>query len=132
MKIAILRLILALLAAIIISSCNKESMPVKPLARTIKYNLYTEKDFSTDNHNISFSLLIRDGSKILLDSVVATMKVKDVPNLANKLVFEKTILYNNTDLTVGFRYTIEDVGYSWHLDTFKAGETNKVFNFSFQ
>jgi hypothetical protein len=132
MKIAILRLILALIAAIIISSCNKENVPVKPLARTVKFNLYTEKDFSTDTHNISFSLLIRDGSKILLDSVVASMKVKDVPKLANKLVFEKTIFYNNTDLVVGFKYNIEDVGYSWHLDLFKAGQLNKELNFSFQ
>jgi hypothetical protein len=60
------------------------------------------------------------------------MKVKDVPGLANKLVFEKTIFYNNTDLTVGFKYTIEDVGYSWHLDLFKAGQLNKELNFSFQ
>jgi hypothetical protein len=132
MKIAILRLILAVIAAIIISSCNKESLPVQPLARTVKFNLYTEKDFSTDIHNITFSLQIKDGSKILLDSAVVTMKVKDIPRLANKVVFEKTVLYNNTDLVVGFKYAIEDVGYSWHLDTFKAGEVNKELNFSFQ
>jgi hypothetical protein len=133
MKAFSIQLFFFFATALVVSSCTKgENVPVKPLVRTIKFNLYTEQDFSAENGNITFSLLIRDGAKILLDSVVATMKVKDVPKLANKLTYEKSILYSNKELAVGFKYAIENVGYSWYIDVFKAGETSKELNFSFK
>lgn len=132
MKILLLRLILAATAAILVSSCTKETVPVKIVTRTINFNLYTEKDFSNENGNITFAILIRNGSKTLLDSTVAAMKIKDVPKLANKLTFAKTLTTTNAELRVGFKYTIENVGYSWHYDTFAANELHKEMNFSFK
>ncbi|MES2806995.1 MAG: hypothetical protein V4619_00110 [Bacteroidota bacterium] len=133
MKILFLRLILAVTAAIMISSCQKETQPVKLVNRTINFNLYTEKDFSAENGNIVFNLMIRDGATTLLDSAIATMKIKDIPNKANKLVFAKKLtIGSNVDLRVGFKYTIENVGYSWYFDNFEAGSLHKEVIFSFK
>jgi hypothetical protein len=133
MKTIVLRLILAITAAIMISSCQKETQPVKLVSRTINFNLYTEKDFSNQNGNISFNIVVRDGSVKLLDSTVANMKIKDIPTLANKLVYPKKLTANiNADLRVGFTYSIENVGYSWYFVDFAANDLHKEVNFSFK
>ncbi|MES2375991.1 MAG: hypothetical protein V4553_05415 [Bacteroidota bacterium] len=123
-------------AFLLITSCTKKveviPTPTPPSARTIKFNLYTEQDFSTDNHNITFSVFIRNGTKTLLDSPITTMKVKDIPKLANKLMFEKKIVNDDSELTAGFTYYIENVGYSWYLDTLSAGGKTKLINYSFR
>jgi hypothetical protein len=119
---------------LLLTSCLKkvEVVPTLPLTRTVKFNLYTDQDFSTDNHNITFSVFVRNSTKTLLDSAITTMKVKDIPKLANKLTFEKTIVNDNSELTVGFKYYIENVGYSWYLDTLAAGGRTKLLNYSFK
>jgi hypothetical protein len=120
---------------LLITSCTKQVdvKPTIPLTRTIKFNLYTEQDFSTDNHNITFSLFIRNHTKNLLDSAVVTMKVKDIPKFANKLMFEKKIVVDDdSELLAGFTYYIENVGYSWHLDTLAAGQQFKQIDYSFR
>jgi hypothetical protein len=131
MKVYPALLILAF-ATLFITSCTKGDTPTIP-ERTIKFILYTEEDFSTDNHNITFSLFIRTHSKTLFDSSLSTIKVKDIPNFANRLIFEKTVPDDDgSELAVGVDYTIENVGSSWYLDTCKAGQTFKEVNYSFK
>jgi hypothetical protein len=60
------------------------------------------------------------------------MKVKDIPKIGNKLVFEKKILNDDSELLAGFTYYIENVGMSWHLDTLAAGQKSKVIDYPFR
>jgi hypothetical protein len=115
-------------------SCSKDPVPPVPKpARTLRFILYTDKDFSTNNNNISFSLFIRTHSTTLFDSALATMKIKDIPRLANKIVIEKQVPNDNgSDLAAGFNYTIENVGQSWYTDTIAAGVASKEIVFAFQ
>jgi hypothetical protein len=126
--------IFALLLFLVVTSCTKTtSLPAANPTRKIKYELYTNIDFSGNNDVIKFSLLIRSHTKILLDSQLAPMKIMEIPNAANKIIIEKTVPDNDTSaLSVGFLYAIEGVGNSWHLDTCKAGEIFKVVEFAFQ
>ncbi len=121
-------------ALFLLAFCTKkvEVVPVSALTRTVKFNLYTDQDFSTDNHNITFSLFVRNHAKTLLDSAVVTMKVKDIPKIGNKLVFEKKIVNDDSELIAGFTYYIENVGYSWHLDTVAKGQNFKLIDYSFR
>ena len=102
--------------------------------RKVQFLLYTDKDFSTDNDMITFTLSIQNlTNQTLWDSALAPMKIKDIPNLEHKLVAEKIVPANNPSLLkVGFLYSIENVGNSWHLDSLKAGETFKIVDFNFQ
>lgn len=102
--------------------------------RKIRFSLSTDKDFSDNNGNITFTLSIRKTTnQILWDSVLPPMKIKDIPNPGNKLVVEKWVPGNDGSLlNVGFYYAIENVGYSWFLDTSKAGETFKMIDFNFR
>src|SRR3954447_24142582 len=114
MTVALLSLVLSF------SSCNKDGD--KPnnnkVERKIKYVLYTNEDFSDDEHNITFSVFARDNNRTLLDSAISTMKVKEVPSAANKIVIEKTLTTEaSTALLAGFVYEIDGVGVSWHLDS---------------
>ena len=121
-------------AILFIESC-KESTIINPaVPRKIKFILYTDKDFSGDNDNITFRLSIQNTSnQTLWDSVLTTMKIKDIPDLAHKLVVEKAVPNNyNGVIKAGFYYTIENVGYSWHYDMSNAGEKYKEISFNFQ
>lgn len=122
------------LTALSFMSCTKEDAPSPTTApRKIRFVLYTEEDFSGDNDNITFSLVIRNSVKTLFDSSLSVMKVKDIPNAANKLIFEKQVPNDDGSvLTAGFYYTIENVGLSWYLDTCSAGQSLKVINYSFK
>jgi hypothetical protein len=126
--------IFVLLAFLCGTSCNKTKLyPVSENSRTIKYVLYTNKDFTDNNNNIKFSLFMRNHTKVLLDTELATMKIKEIPNADNKIIIEKAVPDNdNSDVSVGFHYSIEGVGNSQHLDIIKAGETFKVVDFAFQ
>lgn len=116
------------------TSCNKSAVPLHVLSsRKIQYVLYTDKDFSDNNTNIIFSLIMMTKTKVLLDSDLAPMKIKDIPNSSNKIIIIKNVPNNDTsELSVGFLYSIEGIGNSWHLDTCKAGETFKIVDFAFQ
>lgn len=100
-------------------------------SRTIRFQLYTNQDFSANNAVINFSLFIRNANKTLLDSSLASMQIKDIPDGAHKIVIEKTV-NDNSDLAAGFRYEIQNVGYSWYIDTSKGGSASKVIDFAFQ
>ncbi len=99
-----------------------------------QFILYTDKDFSSDNDIIIFKLSIQNSTnQTLWDSALTPMKIKDIPNLTHKLVIEKSVPGNDTSLLkVGFFYSIVNVGNSWHLEAFYAGETFKVVDFNFQ
>jgi hypothetical protein len=133
MKKPLISIVAVFTLLVVVAACTKqfEITPTTALTRTVKFNLYTEQDFSTDNHNITFSLFIKNQTRILFDSTITTMKVKDIPKLANKLVFVKKIA-DNAELSAGFTYYIENVGYSWHLDTISAGNNYKLIDYSFR
>ena len=120
------------------TSCKKESTEEmwkkRSILRKVQFVLYTDKDFSSDNHTIIFKLTIqKPPNQILWDSTLAPMKIKDIPNVAHKLIIVKAVPGNDPSLLkVGFYYTIKDVGNSWYLNAFNVGETFKVVNFNFQ
>ena len=139
MKFLSIICILCISIILIGTSCKKytsypNQQPNNPgVLRKVQFRLYTDKDFSTDNGIITFTLSIQTANQILWDSVLAPMKIKDIPNLEHKLVAEKIVPdYNTSLLKVGFLYTIENVGNSWHLDSLKIGEIFKVVDFNFQ
>lgn len=113
------------------SSCDK---PNNDPERKVQFQLYTDKDFSTDDNLVTFRASIQNtNNQVLWDSVLAPMKIKDIPAFAQKIAFEKIVPGNNPSLLkVGFYYVIENVGNSWHLDSFKVGETFKIVDFNFQ
>lgn len=120
------------------TSCKKYTsgdMRVHPnVPRLVQFDLYTDKDFSHDNNIITFKISIQKATdEVLWDSVLAPMQIKDIPQLAQKLVVEKYVPGNDPSLLkVGFYYSIENVGNSWHLDSFEPGEIFKIVNFNFQ
>jgi hypothetical protein len=137
MKKFLIRISAALIVVFIAASCKKDYSPggvIHPVnERKIRFQLYTNKDFSGNSSVINFSLFIRDANKILLDSALAPMLIKDIPDGAHKLVIEKTVAGNdNSDLAAGFRYEIQNIGNSWYIDTSKAGNTFKVIDYDFQ
>lgn len=130
--------IMALLVAATIcltTSCKKEKPTPAPspvATRTLKFILYTNQDFSNDNLNISFALHIDDGKSFPFDSTVYSTQIKNIPDKAHQLIFEKKVPDDGKMLTAGFTYTIQNVGYSWHLDTVAANEKMKVIEYPFE
>jgi hypothetical protein len=102
--------------------------------RKVRFVLYTDKDFSSDNDSIFFKLSIRKArNQVLWDSMLAPMKIKDIPDLAHRLIVNKLVPGNDPSLLkVGFYYSIKNVGNSWHVEPFNVGETFKVVDFNFQ
>jgi PBP1b-binding outer membrane lipoprotein LpoB len=126
---------LAILLILIATSCTKkESLPpVVNAPRTITFVLYTEKDFSSNDANIRFSVFIKNHTNVLFDSTLPTMKIKEIPTAAHKLIIEKKVPNDDgSDLSVGFLYSIENVGSSWHIDTCASGASSKVVEFAFE
>src|SRR5437868_14289218 len=117
-----LTLITAIAAQILLEiACSKEKPPVTPVisktGRTIKFVLDTRKDFSTNNGNITFSVFVRNHTTQLLDSTLSVMKIKDIPDFAHRLVFEKIVPNDDgLDLSAGFHYNVETVHYSAYTD----------------
>lgn len=120
------------------TSCNKhdndQSDNCLAVPRKIRFSLYTRKDFSENNDIITFTLSIRTAaSRVLWDSVLPAMKIKDIPGFSNKLVFEKQVPGNDCSLLkVGFIYSIESAGISWFWDKSDPGETFKNVEFDFK
>jgi hypothetical protein len=120
------------------TSCRKQTVDPATYSpaviRKIQFTLYTQNDFSDNNENITFALFIQNSrNQILLDSPLTSMKIKDIPDFTHKLVIEKPVPNNDASLLkVGFKYSIENVGNSWHFESFKAGEVFKIVDFNFQ
>jgi hypothetical protein len=130
-KLAILP-VLAILISML--SCQKQGAKSNSsTTKTIKFILYTNKDFSDVNDTINFSLTIKKKSNItLLDSALTSMRIKDIPGPANKMIFQKTVPDDGSTLIAGFNYNIKNIGYSWFLDTVSVSEKLKVIEYSFQ
>jgi len=100
--------------------------------RKIRFQLYTDKDFSNENSIIKFSIFIRDAHTTLFDSSLAAMQLQDIPDAAHKIVIDKMLLgNNNADLAAGFHYEIQNVGHSGYIDTSRAGNELKVVDYAF-
>jgi hypothetical protein len=113
------------------TSCKKDEVaPVGP--RTIRFELYTDQDYSLETNSIVFKPNITDGNKVLWDSVFSAVQIKDIPSPAHKIVFEKVILNNSSDLKAGFEYTIENVGVSWYYVKATPAESIKTVSFNFR
>jgi hypothetical protein len=125
---------LFLILLFITASCKKDQADAKTNpSRKVRYELYTNEDFSDDQKNIFFSVFIRNGQKTIFDSPLAAMRIKDIPDSNHRIIIEKIAPENETStLVVGFNYQIETVGYSWYLDTFPATDTFKLIRYSFR
>jgi len=139
MKHLIIISVLCALAILIGSSCKKQIidngiLDKRVTIRKVQFQLYTTSNFSNENDSIFFKIsIIKPRNQILFDSMLAPMKIKDIPNRAHKLIIDKTVPGNDASLLkVGFYYTIKNVGNSWHTEPFNAGKIFKVVDFNFQ
>jgi hypothetical protein len=117
------------------SACQKHSMDVDSPenVRKVQYQLYTEKDFGADTSIITFTAIIRTTDNLILwDSLLAPMKLMDIPGPADKIVFEKIVPYYSSPLKVGFEYSIKCVGHSHFIDSLGVNEKYRVVNFDFK
>lgn len=90
MKIKAIGLVLISMMISTQLSCSKEKLVKNPVpVRTIRFVLYAKKDFSDNKENITFSLFIRNQKRVLFDSTISVMKIRDIPDSTKKLVFEK-------------------------------------------
>lgn len=119
-------------------SCKKQAIDVPSgnsgSTRKIQFVLYTDTDFANDNNTITFAPFIENSAnQVLWDSTFTSMKIKDIPGFDHKITFEKIIPDRDSSLLkVGFAYTIENVGTSRYIDSFKVDQTLKVFSFNFR
>ncbi|MES1223169.1 MAG: hypothetical protein ABUT20_47185 [Bacteroidota bacterium] len=131
-----MKLLIILLSVIILATvaCKKDHPYETEVARKIQFSLYTDKDFSDDSKNITFTMIIQNAaSTTIWDSVLATMKVNDIPSLENKIFAEKTVIVKKSaELKIGFLYTIEGVGNSWFFGKSEAGDTVRKLDYNFQ
>jgi hypothetical protein len=137
--------VLFMSAILLGTSCNKEITDTatdgaaalekidQTVHRRIQFGLFTDKDFSKDKDTITFTLFIQNSrNKILWDSALAPMEIKDIPDSAHRIIIRKKVPGNNMSLLkVGFRYSIQNIGSSSYIDTSAAGETFKIVNFNF-
>ena len=129
--------LLVLAVIFLLASCKKEkTTPVVASAKTIKFVLYTNKDFSTDDDTIRFSLTIRNNAgtikaRSIFDSTLAVMKIKDIPGPSNKLVISKTVPDDGSVLEAGFIYSTK-FGIGSDFDTVSTNEKLKVLEYAFQ
>lgn len=126
-----------ILISALLNACTKDSAPAtQPVkARTIHFELFTSSSFTTDFNMITFTLHIKSAdNSIAWDSVLAPMRINQIPNEANKLEWEKTVPNDDgvKTLAVGFLYTIQNVGNSWYIDTCNAKDTLKTVSFDFK
>lgn len=104
------------------------------MPRWVNYVLFTAKDFSSNHDTIRFRLLMKSGNQVLLDSPLAPMTIAQIPDSNHWLYIQKNVPSANLkdDLLVGFLYSIDNVGSSWYLDSFKVGNPAKDMKYSFQ
>ncbi|QKJ28786.1 hypothetical protein HQ865_03095 [Mucilaginibacter mali] len=131
--------ILAAITAICLAISCKKGKPQQPVpspTKTVRFVLYTNADFSTDNDTVSFKLVIRNNagtiqSRTIFDSTLATRRFKDLPGPLHKLVFEKTVPDDGSILQAGFIYSAW-FGVGSRFDTVGVNEKLKVFEYPFQ
>ena len=138
MKINTALTILIVSIIILGTSCKKYTSDYKPIdptvPRLVQFVLFSNSESSNDNSTVTFTLAIKKtNGDVLWDSVLAPMKIKDIPSLDNSLFVEKYVPGNDSSLLkVGFLYTIDNVGNSSFTVPFEPGETLKKVGFNFQ
>jgi len=117
---------------LVIASCNKFKNETVT-SRNVQFQLYKNQDFSNDNNLITFKLTIQQlPNTIIWDSVLAPMKIKDIPSFANRININKTVNTQPGQLKLGFYYTIEEVGDSWFFEPMESWESFKLVDFNFR
>ena len=120
------------------TSCKKytsEYIPINPIVpRLVQFVLFTNSELSNDNSTVTFTLAIKKPTgEVLWNSILAPIKLKDIPGLDHPLFIEKYVPGNDTSLLkVGFFYAIDNVGNSSFTVPFEPGETLKKVGFNFQ
>src|SRR6186713_2427127 len=120
------------------ASCKKytsEYIPIDPtVTRLVQFMLFTNSELSNDNSTVTFTLAIKKpNGDVLWDSVMAPIKLKDIPSLNHPVFVEKNVPGNDPSLLkVGFLYTIDNVGNSSFTVPFEPGETLKKVGFNFR
>lgn len=138
MKPYLVKLFLCCLLFVSLFSCMKveliETYSSPAVSRKIQFSLYTSQNFSIYNDSISFLLRIRNANgQVLWDSTLPKMRIKDIPKFENRIVVEKAVPdADSSVLKVGFVYTIDNVGISWHQDTCHKSTAVKVMSFDFR
>lgn len=116
-------------------SCKKEYTPPET-PRTVRYKLYTEENFAGNDRMITFELWMRrrNGTTPLYDSLLAPMKISEIPDKAHAIVVDKVVPpgNNDVDIQLEFVYTIQNVGMSWYIDSLKIGEPSHTIEYSFK
>jgi hypothetical protein len=145
-------LLYSLFCTLVISVSCKKPVAVKPAVdpaepqktqpvsdsvepQTIKFVLFTSKDFSNYNGNITFTLSVRrNGTRqAIWDSILPPMRVSEIPGPSNKIIIEKTFPANAGAISrAGFIYSLEHVGISWYWNYLAGGETFKTVEYDFQ
>ena len=128
----------AIALLLIAGSCRKSEPPYgehtgnAPI-RKVRFELFTNENFSGDKKTIHFNLYMRAIQRSVFDSALATMKIEEIPDSLHKMVIERAVPYNDTaTLAVGFTYAIDGVGVSWYQELFPAGDTIKLLKFPFK
>jgi len=124
----------------VVLSCKKDRFPHNGKdrgnnfpPRRVHFELYTKENFGNDNKNIFFNLFMRTERRTIFDSALAVMKVNEIPDSLHRIIIDKWVPGNDTSrLAVGFTYRIENVGISWYLEEFSAGDTVKLLKYSFK
>ncbi|MBS1558541.1 MAG: hypothetical protein JST69_07405 [Bacteroidetes bacterium] len=119
------------IAYFVLSGCTNNTFQQPVSLRQIKFEFFTDQDFSNETGNIIIEPSISAGNVILWDSVFAPMAIKDIPKIDRMISFEK-IMRNNANLKVGFKYAIENVGMSWHYEQMLSTEKTKTVSFNFK
>ena len=120
------------------ASCKKytsDYIPIDPtVTRLVQFILFTNSELSNDNSTVTFTLAIKKpNGDVLWDSVMAPIKLKDIPSLNHPVFVEKNVPGNDPSLLkVGFFYTIDNVGNSSFTVPFEPGETLKKVGLDFQ
>ena len=135
MKIVLVKVVYLVFLMITVASCKKQiDNKNTRVPRTVKFVLYTDQNFSHETNIISFTAFIESPvNRVIWDTLLPPMKISDIPDRTHQLTFEKTVLTaRNSLMKVGYRYSIEDVGTSWYIDSSSPGQTLKVVDFNFR
>lgn len=120
----------------VLIACKKQysgGEHIYPVERKVRFQLWTNEDFSDDNSLINFSVFIKSGRKKLYDSSLVSMHIKDIPDSLHRIILEKTVTADiNAILSAGFTIEIQGVGTTRRLDTAGAGNRLKVVNYAFR
>src|SRR5579872_5531720 len=111
---------------------SRPNSPVNPT--TIRYSLFTTKDFADENDTITFTLRITSQTSPFFDYVLKPMRISEIPDKEHSLVFDRVTPagHEKDTLLVGFVYEIQHVGVGGHLDTCAPGQALKHVELNFQ